>query len=77
VGKILPECECELWDEDGNPAAPGESGEIAWRSPTKSFGYMNQPDETARAFPRDRFYRSGDLGQIDAEGYLYIISSVG
>ncbi len=76
VGKILPECECELWDEDSRPVLQGTDGEIVWRSPTKSFGYMNQPEETAKAFPRDRFYRSGDLGRIDADGYLYIVGRV-
>jgi len=76
VGRILPECDCVLWDEAGVPVAAGEEGEIVWRSPTKSFGYMNQPDETASAWSEDRFYRSGDLGRFDADGYLHIVGRV-
>jgi len=52
--------------------APGESGEVCWRGPTKSFGYLNEPEMTEAAFDVDGYYHSGDLGSYDAEGYLHI-----
>ena len=53
--------------------APGQSGEILWRSPSKDLGYVNEPDMTDAAFIDDGWYRSGDLGQLDDEGYLHIV----
>jgi non-ribosomal peptide synthetase component E (peptide arylation enzyme) len=76
VGKVVYGCECELWDENGKPVPKGESGEVVWRSPDKSYGYLGDDEQTAKAFTADRFYKSGDLGQFDAEGYLKIVGRV-
>lgn len=76
VGRAQDECEVRLVDELGEPLAPGVSGEIQWRSADKSYGYLNDPEATAMAFTADRFYRTGDLGSIDADGYLRIVGRV-
>jgi acyl-coenzyme A synthetase/AMP-(fatty) acid ligase len=76
VGKVVPGCECELWDLDGQVVPQGQSGEVAWRSADKSWGYLGDDDQTAKTFTAQRFYRSGDLGQFDSEGYLRIIGRV-
>lgn len=76
VGRIVPGCECELRDADGKPVAPGQAGEIAWRSADKSWGYLGDDEQTALAFTQDRFYKSGDLGQFDSDGYLRIVGRV-
>ena len=72
VGRILPGVEVRFRREDGAIAALGEAGSIEVRSPAMAQGYRNRPDVEAVAF-REGWYRSGDLGWIDGEGYLHII----
>lgn len=72
-GKLAPEFELKLMKEDGSPAAVGEVGEIVTRphDPTLMMsGYLNMPEVNAELI-RDGWYYSGDLGRLDAEGYLY------
>jgi acyl-CoA synthetase (AMP-forming)/AMP-acid ligase II len=76
VGRAQDECEVRLVDELGEPLGPGVSGEIQWRSADKSYGYLNDPEATAMAFTADRFYRTGDLGSLDDDGYLRIVGRV-
>jgi fatty-acyl-CoA synthase len=56
--------------------ARGETGEIVMRGPQIFAGYWHKPDETVRAFVEldgKSFFRSGDLGRIDADGYFFIV----
>ena len=76
VGQPFEAREVKLVDADGNPVGPGEPGEIYWRTPDKSYGYLNDPEATSAAFTPDRFYKSGDLGRFDEDGYLMIIGRV-
>ncbi len=55
----------------GEEAMVGTAGEICVRGPALFKGYYNMPEETAKAFDADGFFRSGDIGWVDAEGYLY------
>ncbi len=57
--------------ETGEEVATGEPGEICFQGPALFKGYYNMPEETARAFDADGFFHSGDIGWVDAEGYLY------
>lgn len=47
-------------------------GEVAVRGPMVMEGYYKMPDETAEVFTEDGFFRTGDLGRLDSEGYLYL-----
>jgi len=76
VGRPWEAHEVKLVDANGKQVGPGEPGEIYWRSPDKSYGYLNDPEATGAAFTPDGFYRSGDLGRFDDEGYLMIVGRV-
>ncbi|GCD96516.1 fatty acyl-CoA synthetase [Embleya hyalina] len=59
-------------DDEDRPVPPGEVGEIVHRGPHTMLGYWNDPDRTAEAF-RNGWFHSGDLGVLDAEGYLTVV----
>ena len=73
VGRPLPLTDLKLVDPAMAEVAAGEPGELLWRSPTKSFGYLNDPERTEQAFWGEGYYRSGDLGQADEDGYFRIV----
>jgi O-succinylbenzoic acid--CoA ligase len=60
-------------ERDGEPARAGEVGEILVHGPTVMRGYANRPDESAQAL-RGGWLHTGDLGYLDGEGYLYVVS---
>jgi acyl-CoA synthetase (AMP-forming)/AMP-acid ligase II len=70
-GRPLLGVEMRLVDADGHEVEPGEPGEIWSRGPDLCVGYTD-PALTAAAFDADGWYRSGDMGVVDADGYLTI-----
>ncbi|MGY1715043.1 acyl-CoA synthetase [Geodermatophilus sp. SYSU D01106] len=64
--------ETRLVDDLGQPVGPGVEGEIVHRSPHATAGYWNDPEKTAEAF-RDGWFHSGDLGVMDADGYITVV----
>jgi acyl-CoA synthetase (AMP-forming)/AMP-acid ligase II len=72
VGKPVAGVKVALLDDDMKPVAPGEPGEICVQSVGLMAGYLNRPEETARAFDRG-WLHTGDIGRMDADGYLYIV----
>jgi acyl-CoA synthetase (AMP-forming)/AMP-acid ligase II len=69
VGRPRPGIELEIRDEDDQPLAAGEIGEICFRSPTQLRGYWRDPEATAVTI-RDGWVHSGDLGFLDPAGCL-------
>lgn len=68
-----PGVELRIVDNDtGNDCEQGEVGEIWVRSPQVMLGYWNLPEETAKSITPDGWFKSGDAGYVDAEGYVYI-----
>jgi long-chain acyl-CoA synthetase len=61
---------------DGTPCDIGEVGEITVRGPNMMPGYWHRPEETAKVFTEDGWYRTGDLGSIDAGGYVFLVDRV-
>ena len=76
VGQVLPDCLVELWDANDEKVPSGGVGEIVWSTPGKSYGYFNDDAETEAAWSANGFFKSGDLGQIDENGYLSIVGRV-
>jgi fatty-acyl-CoA synthase len=64
--------ETMLVDEDDRPVGPGVEGEIVHRSPHATAGYWNDPAKTDAAF-RGGWFHSGDLGVMDADGYITVV----
>ncbi len=71
-GRVVPGVRVELRDDDGAPTAPDEVGEIWVRSEKVMAGYWRDPDRTAEVLV-DGWLRTGDLGRMDRDGYLYIV----
>lgn len=74
-GKPASHCELRIVDPAGAESAPGEIGEFWLRGPNLFTHYWNLPDETERAFS-DGWYRTGDLGYIDDNGFVYVTGRV-
>jgi long-chain acyl-CoA synthetase len=72
VGRSIPGAQVKITDEQGNAVPTGEIGEVWLKGPMIMKGYWNMPEETANVLTRDRFFKTGDLGKLDADGYLYI-----
>ena len=73
VGTEVPGIEIQLRDESGNQVGAGEKGEICVRGPNIMKGYLDNPKATREAFWEKGWFRSGDVGQFDQDGYLYIV----
>ena len=72
VGRILPGLECRITDDDGRKLPPNRDGEIQVRGHCVMKGYHNQPEQTAAATDPDGWFRTGDVGRLDHDGFLYI-----
>jgi long-chain acyl-CoA synthetase len=73
LGPPLPGTEVAILDEEGRALPAGEIGEICVRGPQVMRGYWNAPEETARAFFPGGWLRTGDLGRLDARGYVEFV----
>jgi long-chain acyl-CoA synthetase len=73
IGLPVPSTEIAILDDNGEKLPVGQVGEIAIRGPQVMAGYWNRPDETAKVMTADGFFRSGDVGVMDADGYTKIV----
>jgi long-chain acyl-CoA synthetase len=76
VGKALPGIEQRIVGPDGTILGPNQDGEVRMRGPNIMKGYLNLPDETAAVFDEHGFFKSGDMGRLDAEGFLSITGRI-
>jgi long-chain acyl-CoA synthetase len=73
IGLPLPSTEVSIRDEDERETNIGESGEVCVKGPQVMKGYWNRPDETAKVFTHDGFLKTGDIGRMDEEGFIYLV----
>jgi long-chain acyl-CoA synthetase len=73
IGVPIPGTEMKIIDDDGVEVATGVRGEIAIRGPQVMAGYWQRPDETARVMTPDGFFKSGDVGVMDEQGFFRIV----
>lgn len=68
-----PLVEVQMLDDDGNVLPQGERGEVGIRTIANFNGYWNNEQSTRDAFTADGFFRTGDIGYLDEDGYLFIV----
>jgi len=76
IGTTVPGVEIEIRDKNGNRVRQGQEGEICIRGHNIMKGYLNNPEDTRSAFWEGDWFRSGDIGLLDKDGYLYIVDRI-
>ncbi|MGX9674542.1 long-chain-fatty-acid--CoA ligase [Mycobacterium sp. HM-7] len=73
AGVLVPEAEVRVVNPDTlEDVEPGAQGELWFRTPTLMKEYLNRPDATAEAITEDGWFRTGDIGRVDADGYIFV-----
>jgi long-chain acyl-CoA synthetase len=72
IGLPISSTEVRICDDDGNDVAPGGRGEICIRGPQVMEGYWRNAEETAKVMLPGGWFRSGDIGHMDKDGYVFI-----
>ncbi|KAI7870765.1 hypothetical protein BDF14DRAFT_1769439 [Spinellus fusiger] len=73
VGKLLPNCECKIVDKDMNELGDDQEGELLFRGPSITKGYLNNPEANAVTFTTDGWLCSGDVGRFDSKLQQFFI----
>ncbi len=73
IGVPIPNTYLKCLDDDGNEVVQGQPGEIAIKGPQVMAGYWQRPDETAKVMTADGYFKTGDIGIVDARGYFKIV----
>jgi long-chain acyl-CoA synthetase len=72
VGKALPNVQVRIADDEGKPLPQGQVGEVWIKGPMVMKGYHNLGDETNQVLTPDGYFKTGDLGKVDEDGFLFI-----
>ncbi len=73
IGVPMPSTDIEIHDDADRPLPIGETGEICIRGPQVMAGYWQRPDETAKVLGPDGYLHTGDIGVMDAKGFIRIV----
>ena len=73
AGQCIPGAEVKVVDPESLEEVPtGEHGELWFRTSQLMSGYLNKPDATAEVITEDGWFRTGDMGKVDADGFVYV-----
>jgi long-chain acyl-CoA synthetase len=75
IGLPIPTVETRILDLEGDEVQDGTYGEVCVRGPSVMLGYYNQPEATRGSFFGD-WFRTGDLGYRDGDGYIYLVDRI-
>jgi len=73
VGPALPGVGLRVMDDDGKPCAAGDIGHIQVKGPNVFSGYWRMPEKTAEEFTADGWFKTGDVGKVESDGYVTIV----
>ncbi len=73
IGLPIPSTEVSIRDDDNIEMPVGQRGELCVRGPQVCRGYWNQPEESARAFTPDGFFRTGDIAIMNEQGFIRLV----
>ncbi|MBR0933258.1 long-chain fatty acid--CoA ligase [Bradyrhizobium jicamae] len=73
IGLPVPSTHLSIRDDDGNELPIGQAGEICAKGPQVMAGYWNRPEETAKVMTADGYFRTGDIGVMDEQGFTKIV----
>lgn len=73
AGQAIPDVRVEIWDEEDRSLPAGREGRVVVRGANVMKGYWRRADETSRALAEGGWLRTGDLGRLDADGFLTIL----
>ena len=73
IGLPISSTEVKILDDENNEVAMGEAGEICIKGPQVMQGYWQRPEETEKVMTSDGFFKTGDIGFVDEEGYFQIV----
>ena len=76
VGLAQGDIELRILDPEGNNVTRGTEGEICIRAPTVMAGYLSNPTANTSAFTADGFFRTGDYGRQDRDGFLFLTGRI-
>ena len=77
VGPVIPNMECKIVDvATGTELGVNQDGEVCVRGPNIMQGYLNNPLETANTIDKQGWLHTGDVGHVDADGYLFVVDRV-
>ncbi|XP_062552716.1 uncharacterized protein LOC134217896 [Armigeres subalbatus] len=76
IGSLARNITVKITDENGRKLGPNEKGEICLKYTYRFLEYMNNNEMTIDAFDCEGFYRTGDIGCFDADGYLFIVDRI-
>src|SRR5699024_1926603 len=72
IGQAVPQMQLKIIDETGGEVSYGEKGHLLVKGPVVMKGYYNSPSETQKSL-RDGWFHTGDIAQMDEEGFVYIV----
>lgn len=76
IGLPVPSTEIRIVKEDGSEASQGESGELWGRGPQVMKGYWQRPEESEKVLTPDAWFKTGDIAQMDSDGYFKIVDRI-